>query len=72
MISARQLMDTAFCWAEAETLGWSLYGGGVQRSPCTCTRGGALVEFHRISSGEEHSLQMWRLKSGLLGMGRTW
>jgi len=48
---------------------WRQEGGCT----CTCTcRGGLLLEFHRISQGEEHSLQGWRLRSGLLGMRRTW
>jgi len=40
-----------------------MYGGGG-RWP--------FLESHRISQGEKHSLQRWRLRSGLLGLGRTW
>ena len=54
-------------------------GGGGGWGPCTCTRGEALLKFHRISQGEEHSLQRRRQGQrrilqgrGLLGMGRTW
>ena len=35
-------------------------------------KGDLLLEFHRISQGEENSLQRPRLRSGLLGMGRIW
>lgn len=46
---------------KAETLGWSLYGGGVG--------GGGLLRNERR---EEPLLQRLSLGGGLLGIGRTW
>ena len=49
----------------------SVQGSCTGRPPVHVQGGGPLLEFHRISQGEEHSLQKRRLRSGLLGMGRT-